>query len=864
MALARCWTLAWLLLASLATSSAEEAPSRRLACAQIDKVSLQLKWFVQAQFMGYLAARDIGGPFGNLFKTEECLLTQIRAGDPTLDPVQEVIDGFSDVGIVTAASFIQAVQAGHNLTAVAAFAQKNGMMLAARKDFCGRSEPPCSLQDFEGQTLGLSRDGFVPVRQLLQRERVTASDVFKGFGAQDMLDMESYVGAALMIFNEWGVAQETLNPATGYLWQPEEFLVWDNLAPKVDEVLVVRDSTLRDRPDVLRRFLRGVVKGWVLCREDEDRCINVLPNSDKDHQRFMLREMNRLIFPSPNGLGTYAPDDYWSAAQLLVDFGQMAGLPASLKVDNSLIQQAVAEVIAEGNPKYPDVNGLLFAKASLQMCAQKGTSNYHVCQGLENTLCGPGQHPIDHGVCGPCPPGQFVPEEDRGSSCQLCPAGFFASEPGSSQCAQCPLGRFANETGSTSCTECPAGTFGEIGVRVKCNLCPSGTYRGTPGGELATNCLKCEAGTVGAEPGRTACANCTAGFYAAELGKTECLACPLGEYTDAAGRSGCLRCPLGHYADQRNSTVCSACLVAGSGTRTPGARSSEECVCDQGSYLASGGSCRPCPDKMLCPQGSSEASLLSVAGGGGPLHDSEGEQVPYPLVLEGFWTSSEQPLSVFRCADTLRCPGGPPAACAASLEHQACAQCVAGYQWNGQECSRCSAPEKSQALFPVLPLFLVLVIVAVLYALFRDEYEGWSSWQNACMSIGFLVLNHFQVITLVGRPTWTSRAPAAASSSSGPGPRTCWQSSRWSALASAASRTWSCGRPWRPCWCWPPRWCSSLARSSSPARRRRRRVWPWSGAARGTCTSPWSSPSSTASRPCPFPCSSAARVPTAS
>ena len=47
--------------AALESAVARELGSHGGGCETTDKVTLQLKWLVQAQFMGYLAGREIGG-----------------------------------------------------------------------------------------------------------------------------------------------------------------------------------------------------------------------------------------------------------------------------------------------------------------------------------------------------------------------------------------------------------------------------------------------------------------------------------------------------------------------------------------------------------------------------------------------------------------------------------------------------------------------------------------------------------------------------------------------------------------------------------------------------------------------------------
>jgi hypothetical protein len=144
---------------------------------------------------------------------------------------------------------------------------------------------------------------------------------------------------------------------------------------------------------------------------------------------------------------------------------------------------------------------------------------------------------------------------------------------------------------------------------------------------------------------------------------------------------------------------------------------------------------------MTCEIGSSEAALLAVATGGA--------SGVYPLVEAQYWTSKDEPLSVFRCTNELYCPGGDPAACAKNAIGQACSMCKEEYYWSGNGCTECSDADKSKAIFPVLPSFVLFVVVLGLYKFSGDTYEKWNSWQNACIALGFIAVNHYQLISLV-------------------------------------------------------------------------------------------------------------------
>ena len=235
-----------------------------------------------------------------------------------------------------------------------------------------------------------------------------------------------------MMFNEVGLVYETLNKATGYLYQPEDLIFWLDLQPTVDEVIVVRDDVLAARGEQIKRFLRGMIQAWTYCRDNEEECVNMLPNNDKAHQRFMLREILRMMYPKPDGFGHYPESVYWKSAQVLLESGTIGSMPMSVKVNSTLMEQALEEVVSSG--QYEDVNGLNYNKPTLEICAPKFTSTFDICKGLEATLCPAGHMPIQHNACGPCPVGRRVAEEGKGNVCLACEAGTFAGNTKTTMC----------------------------------------------------------------------------------------------------------------------------------------------------------------------------------------------------------------------------------------------------------------------------------------------------------------------------------------------------------------------------------------------------------------------------------------------
>jgi len=121
-------------------------------------------------------------------------------------------------------------------------------------------------------------------------------------------------------------------------------------------------------------------------------------------------------------------------------------------------------------------------------------------------------------------------------------------------------------------------------------------------------------------------------------------------------------------------------------------------------------------------------------------------------LLPKYWSASEAPASVFTCSSEKRCPGGAAGLCPPAAIGRACATCTDGFVWKEDKggCIECASIEKSKVLFPFLPLLLTPLIVCLMYKMFADKYPKWGFWKNGCVSTIFIVLNHYQIIAMLG------------------------------------------------------------------------------------------------------------------
>ena len=163
--------------------------------------------------------------------------------------------------------------------------------------------------------------------------------------------------AQALTYNEYAQLLETVNPDTGELYTPEDFTIL-NLEelgfPSVDDGVYATAEWLADpaNEDIAVRFLKASYRGWIQCRDDVASCVDIVLNNGSalgaGHQTWMMNEVNKLIWPSPEGIGTMPVDKFNQVMQIAVDAGVLKALPAEGAYRTDLSQKADDELAAEG------------------------------------------------------------------------------------------------------------------------------------------------------------------------------------------------------------------------------------------------------------------------------------------------------------------------------------------------------------------------------------------------------------------------------------------------------------------------------------------------------------------------------------
>ncbi|MGH9270776.1 MAG: ABC transporter substrate-binding protein [Ilumatobacteraceae bacterium] len=324
-------------------------------CATVDDVSLQLQWFVQAQFAGYIAARDEG------FYEARCLNVEILEGGVDIVPQQVLADGQADFAIAWVPKALQSREQGAEITNIAQIFQRSGTLQVSFKD-AGITSPA----DFAGKTIGNWGFGneYEIFAALTEAELDPASDVTL---VQQQFDMIGLLAgdidaAEAMIYNEYAQVLEAENPETGELYTTDDLNV---VSYEEEGVGMLQDAVWADATrmedatysDIATRFLAASVEGWAYCRDNPEECRDLVVASGSQlgdsHQLWQMNEINKLIWPSPNGIGILDETAWERTVEIAQNTANLEGEtvltePPSEGAYNMELMTAALELVGDG------------------------------------------------------------------------------------------------------------------------------------------------------------------------------------------------------------------------------------------------------------------------------------------------------------------------------------------------------------------------------------------------------------------------------------------------------------------------------------------------------------------------------------
>ena len=134
---------------------------------------------------------------------------------------------------------------------------------------------------------------------------------------QQAFDMNAFLAgdidaAQAMTYNEYAQVLESVNPDTGELYQPEDLNVidWNEVGTAMlQDAIWASTDRLEDEEyaDQTVDFIKASIKGWAYVRDNPEAGAEAVTAAGSQlgtsHQLWMTNEINKLIWPSTNGVG---------------------------------------------------------------------------------------------------------------------------------------------------------------------------------------------------------------------------------------------------------------------------------------------------------------------------------------------------------------------------------------------------------------------------------------------------------------------------------------------------------------------------------------------------------------------------------
>lgn len=347
------------------SSTAAAAAASSAGCEEVDQVTVVLQWVTQAQFAGYYAAKENGD------YAKRCLDVTIQEGGTNVVPQQVLASGNAQFAVSHVIKSMASREQGADIVNISQTFERGAYLQVSWAD-----SGITSLQSLEGTTLGSWGGGneltlFAAMEASGVDPTTDVTVVQQPFDMSLLLNREADSVQA-KTYNEYAQLLETVDPATGQLYQPSDFSalnLQDLGFGTLEDGVYAQQSWLEqgDNADIAARFIAATDEGWIHCRDDADSCVDTVVAQGsalgRSHQAFMMNEINKLIWPSTAGIGTLSTDAWDETVAVGVEGGVLAAAPDAGAYRTDINDAALALLEQDG----VDVDGASWTPATVQL-----------------------------------------------------------------------------------------------------------------------------------------------------------------------------------------------------------------------------------------------------------------------------------------------------------------------------------------------------------------------------------------------------------------------------------------------------------------------------------------------------------------
>lgn len=260
-----------------------------------ERITYRLKWLENMSTVGDLYAAEQG------YFRDQGLEVTVKPGGPERDAIRELELGYADFGVASADQVIRALAKGSPVMVVAQLFQVNPLQWIYRRDRLSIA----GLGDLRGKTIGVTfgKNDEMILRALLSDAGIRDTQV-RLYGVR--LDYSPfYKGLADLwpvYINTQGVEiggrLRAAGESVGFL-NPADYGV-----RFVANSVVTSSALVNNQPEIVKRFLRALLKGWCQAVDpvNKDLAVAVVQRFDRDSTPQVLQQQltitRTLVKPS--------------------------------------------------------------------------------------------------------------------------------------------------------------------------------------------------------------------------------------------------------------------------------------------------------------------------------------------------------------------------------------------------------------------------------------------------------------------------------------------------------------------------------------------------------------------------------------
>lgn len=339
-----------------------------VAAQELTPIKFQLKWVTQAQFAGYYAALEEG------YYEDMGLDVELLPGGPDIGPQQVVASGGAEMGTDWIGSLLSSRENGGDVVHIAQIYQRSGMREVTYKE-----SGLATWADLKGKIVGVWGFGNeIPVKASLVKNGIDPENPDDVTIFNQPFDMNAFLNkevdaAAAMTYNELAQVLEFVGEDGQFpVYTLDDLNVIDlnvDGAPLLEDLIFANGAWLADNEEAATNFLAATFKGWAFCRDNAGACVDYVLNSGSTlgagHQAWMMNEVNKLIWPSENGIGVLDTAAWDSSVEILTTYGIIKEAPTEGAYRTDLATAAL-ELLATDDAE-ADYTGVDYIPAEVEI-----------------------------------------------------------------------------------------------------------------------------------------------------------------------------------------------------------------------------------------------------------------------------------------------------------------------------------------------------------------------------------------------------------------------------------------------------------------------------------------------------------------